>query len=329
MRSSAVTSAVSTILLITTLGGCDGGDRSVDTSTSTPVETTDPTDPIEAIDDGYERCAKDTLQGTFQIDLGDEYSTIQGSVADGVVPLNVWEEVLSASSCQVLEPPQLFCDPGCDSDATCGLDGECVPYPSNTDVGAVVIEGLTDPVEMDAIPPTQTYYFTGSLEQTPYASGDAISLYAAGGETEAFALLTHGVDALSVDLDTLAIAPGEAAELSWTPTSGSADTRVEITLNIALHGGNPGILLCEAEDTGSFTIPAEAIDGLLALGFSGFPSVKLSRQEVDATDALGGCVEFQSTSSVTLPVSIPGLTSCSNDDDCPDGQACQYDLTCG
>ncbi len=64
-------------------------------------------------------------------------------------------------------------------------------------------------------------------------------------------------------------------------------------------------------------------------GFSGFPTVVLTRRSGEAVDTAVGCVELAVQSVGVLDVAIDGLTSCSDDMDCPDGQRCQVDLTCG
>ena len=70
-------------------------------------------------------------------------------------------------------------------------------------------------------------------------------------------------------------------------------------------------------------------DQLLALGASGFPRVVLVRETVDSLVTAVGCVEFRVQSAAVLDVEIPGLISCSFDEDCPEGQICRPDLTCG
>ena len=42
-----------------------------------------------------------------------------------------------------------------------------------------------------------------------------------------------------------------------------------------------------------------------------------------------GCVDLRVQAARVLEVVIPGLVSCMGDPDCPMGQTCQANLTCG
>ncbi|MEZ4471162.1 MAG: hypothetical protein R3F60_10255 [bacterium] len=47
----------------------------------------------------------------------------------------------------------------------------------------------------------------------------------------------------------------------------------------------------------------------------------LTRRTVDAVDTAVGCVDFEVRSAAVLDVAIPGLISCSFDEDCPPGRS--------
>jgi hypothetical protein len=83
------------------------------------------------------------------------------------------------------------------------------------------------------------------------------------------------------------------------------------------------------DDTGSFEIPEPLVTALVDDGLSGFPTVVIVRSSVDSASIDPGCVELRVKSEVTLPVEIPGLTSCDGDEDCTPPETCQSDLTCG
>jgi hypothetical protein len=104
---------------------------------------------------------------------------------------------------------------------------------------------------------------------------------------------------------------------------------MHLVLSIANHGGTPGQIECEVPDTGEFTFPLSLTDALLTLGYSGFPAVWLTRRTATSVENQLGCIQFIVQSKAGLDIAIPGLTSCSDDTDCPDGQGCGPDLTCG
>ena len=83
------------------------------------------------------------------------------------------------------------------------------------------------------------------------------------------------------------------------------------------------------EDVETLGLRLFCLDRLLELGFSGFPSLALTRRTVDTVDLAPGCIELRVNSTTVLDVSIDGLISCSFDEDCPPDQICRLDLTCG
>jgi len=82
-------------------------------------------------------------------------------------------------------------------------------------------------------------------------------------------------------------------------------------------------------DAGSFSIPAALATELYKLGMSGFPTITITRRTADSTTITPGCIQFSVSSSLELEVSIVGLVSCIKDTECPTGQVCKVDLTCG
>lgn len=274
-------------------------------------------------------CPDDTRVGGFTIALQAEFTSVQGQVANAVVPLDVPVVDAEEGPCRLLRPPSLFCDPGCPVGQTCGPDG-CVPQPAAIDLGPVRVDGLTAPVELTARAPVWFYTFRGDLPHPGFAEGDAIRLHGEGTEgIDPFTLRGEGVAPLMVDGDTLPLDRGVDAALTWTPPAADGPAQVHVELNIANHGGTPARIECITEDDGAFAIPAALVDRLLDLGYSGFPSVVLTRRTVDRVELAPGCAELRVESAAALDVAIEGLTSCSDDDDCPAGETCQPDLTCG
>jgi len=275
-------------------------------------------------------CEASAHVGYFEVRLADGYTAVQGQVSDGVTPFLVPEVVGTDGPCRHLEPPDLFCDPACDPGTTCDESGNCIPIPSNVSVGVVTVTGLKSPVEMTARAPVFYYTNTGTLEHPGFDEGDHIHLSAGGeGDVAAFTLAGRGIAVLVMPEEAVPLTTDEPAVLSWTPPGQDGLGSVHVNLNIAQHGGTPGWIECEVPDTGNFTIPVGLTNSLLSQAYSGFPSVTITRRSADATNISAGCVDFFVESHVTLAIEIPGLISCSGPDDCPPGQTCLPDLTCG
>jgi len=275
-------------------------------------------------------CAEADRVGGFDITLADEFTAVQGQVADGVVPLDVSVVDAEDGECTLLRPPSLFCNPGCEVGQTCAGDDLCVAQPGAIDLGPVTVSGLTAEVEMSARAPVFFYTFRGDLPHPGFAEGDPITLDGAGTDgIDPFSLRGGGIAPLVTDLDTVALDPGQPAAVTWAPPGLEGPAQMRIELNIANHGGTPARVECFTADDGAFEIPASLVDRLLELGYSGFPSLALTRRTVDTVDLAPGCVELRVNSTTVLDVSIDGLISCSFDEDCPPDQICRLDLTCG
>jgi hypothetical protein len=278
-------------------------------------------------------CSDDERVGGFTLELLEEYTTVIGQVANGVSPLLVLETVVEAGDCRFARPVNYFCDPTCIGGDTCTANGECVPSPSNGSVGAVSVTGASGDFEMAARAPVYFYTFNGDLPHPAFDASSVVELVAEGdGDVGGFQVSAHGVDALVSGLHNPSLAAGEALTLAWVPSDaegGLEDTRILVDLNIANHGGAPGRIECETLDDGELTVSAELVDALLANGYSGFPSLVLSRVGAGSVGIEAGCVDLRLVSLRAFAVVIPGLTSCSNDDDCPTDESCQPDLSCG
>jgi len=277
----------------------------------------------------YRACEEHSRVGSFDVDLAAKYTGVQGQVFDGVVPSNVLSTLASEGGCRHARAPVLFCDPACVSGETCDADGQCIPYPVAQDVGTVEITGLLAPVEMEALPPGNFYTNSGSLPHPGFEAGADIALHAEGGVYEPFDLRGFGVDALAVEAKEVVVEAGVAVTLLWTPPTHPGPMRLRIALIVNGHGSIGSRIECEAEDTGVFVIPEALVTQLVNDGLSGFPTLSLSRTTSDTASIASGCVEFRVQSALVLPVSIPGLVSCSDNEDCAPPQTCQSDLTCG
>ena len=275
-------------------------------------------------------CAANTRIGGFQTALQDGFTSVQGTVANGVTPAFIPEIEASEGACQLLRPPTLFCDPACPGGQTCDATGACIDAPRNISVGAVTIAGLASPVTMEGNPPVFFYTNLGELDHPGFAEGDELHLTAAGADAVSpFSLDTRGVAPLELLGDTAVLNTDAPVLIQWTAPALTELATVHIDLNIAQHGGTPGRIECAVPDTGEFELPVTLSNQLLASGYSGYPSVIVTRRSADAVDTELGCIDWHVQSAGALAVEIPGLTSCSIDDDCPAGQTCQGDLTCG
>ena len=275
-------------------------------------------------------CTFEEHLGGFEIALNDGFTSVQGQVSNGVTPLRIPELDETVGDCTLYRPPNLFCDPACESGTTCDRDGECVDSPGAMSVGNVTVEGLKGAVQMSGRAPVFFYTHLGELEHPGFDEGDAIALTAAGdGDVAPFYLDALGVAPLEGLPATAALEQGQAVSVGWTPPGDSTVSSIHLNLNIAQHGGTPGRVECHVEDNGQFEIPVQLSDALLDSGFSGFPTLAVTRHSVDSTDLAQGCTQLAVQSVRVLEVVIPGLTSCSDDDDCDDPETCQPDLTCG
>ena len=277
---------------------------------------------------GYRPCTAATKVGGFRIDLGKGYTGVQGQVFDGVVPTNVSEVVETSGECKLLRKRTLLCNPRCVPGKTCDDKGVCIPTPTGVNVGKVTITGLKAPISMEPRAPIYYYTNSGTLPHPAFEPGAAIRLSATGGDYSPFVLLGEGIDALEVTAKEIPVDRGKATVIAWKPPTVKGKAKVHINLNIANHGGTPVRIECEVDDTGSFSIPEALVTKLVDFGFSGFPTVNLTRRTADSTTLAPGCVELVVTSEVSIPVALAGVVSCTTDKDCPAGKTCQADLTC-
>jgi hypothetical protein len=275
----------------------------------------------------YAPCPDAVHIGGFTLVLDDEYTGLSGAVADGVVPSNIAHLVAEEGPCRLLEKENLFCDPPCVPGETCGTEGACIPYPDNRDVGLVTVTGLVEPLEIEA-KWGDNYNNPGTMAHPGFETGATIQLTAAGAELAGFQLQGYGVESLQVSGKSVSIGSEGASEVSWTAPAAASPAMIHLALNINNHGSTSAWIECDAEDSGSLTLPATLITELYAMGLSGFPSLNVTRQSVDSADLEPGCVQLAVTSIRALAVEVDGVTSCTQDNQCPPNQTCGVDLQC-
>jgi Cys-rich repeat protein len=260
--------------------------------------------------------------GTFTVAVDPDYSSVYGSVNDGVVPLTVLQEVLAAGECRLMKQENPFCDPPCAAGDTCDLDQECVAYPQSVDLGTVTVVGLDVDVSMAPLTPGYTY-FEASLPHPPFQPGALVALAMDEGPLGPLSL--HGVGFTPVEiLDAeWVLTPGEPLTVTWSANTDAIQRSVvSLRLSIDQHGTSPVSVWCSFEDDAVAEIPASLVDGLLEAGITGFPSGELSRRTEDHRAVGQACVDFTLASPRTAAVSVSGHTPCFSDEDCPAGQSC-------
>lgn len=267
-------------------------------------------------------CPMETDQGGISLLVGTDETSIDGAVADGVVPTAVLEELLSDGDCKVLRRNNPYCDPACDPGTTCDFDGTCVEYPANQDLGTVSVSGLSKAVSMEAVFPGNTYYDT-SLPHPACTAPDVLTLSMPGGTygpAELHALCPEPYD---VTGNLWVIDPSADLVVSWpVPTTSVVRTEMALSLSIDQHGVSPSVLRCVFADDGEGTVSAAALAELVSVGVTGFPTGTLTRRTVDSAPAGAGCMEFTAEATRTVEVDVVGYTPCVSDEDCPDGQTC-------
>jgi hypothetical protein len=271
--------------------------------------------------------------GAFQISLVPPEGTmpgmtsLSGRVNDGPTPSTIiWEEQASSGYCKLLTPRVPFCSEPCLAGVACVEDDSCQPYPSALTAGTVTVNGAitkdgATSFTMDPI--NGTYQPVGIvLSYPPFSEGAAVTITAAGATAPAINLTGKGIVPLEILNDSIVLEDNKPVTVQWTPPTIAGISTISIMVDISHHGGTKGKIEVECPDNGSVIIPATLIDQLKALGYFGFPKMEITRRAV--TRDTGSNVELVIESKVTKYLHIPGLISCDEDDDCPEGQTCEY-----
>lgn len=266
-------------------------------------------------------------------DITQGFTSVLGRLYTGVSPSTVsWSQTATGGSCKLYTPKIPFCSPGCGSSAACVDDGKCEAYPTSVSVGQVDVKGIktkAGATTFSMSPVNNNYQAPGGtiLEFPPFAEGEMVTFSAAGDTaTGPFTVTAQGIPPLKVLNDSIVLTDGKAITLQWTPPTKAVGTKVSAVFDISHHGGTKGKLECEGADNGSMEIAGDLLDKLKALGMAGFPKVDVIRKGV-GTHAVAK-VDIVLESKVSKELSIPGLISCSGDEECPTGQTCQADLRC-
>jgi hypothetical protein len=273
----------------------------------------------------YDPCPVATGVGEFVIELGEDFTSVEGKVFDGVTPSLIPDELASAGECRLVTLPNLLCDPGCPvSTQTCGTNNQCQPLPVAHDVGTVTVSGLARAIEMTANANTGNYRpGPPALPHPGFTPGADLRLASSGGDYDPFELRGWGIEPLAVPAEPIEVNGGRPASIVWTPPTSAGPARMHAMLNVNNHGSSNTWIECDFVDTGAGEIPATLVDGLIAQGASGFPSITLARRTATSASIAPGCVQLLVTSSLDLDVTLSGLVSCDDSSMCPAGQTCK------
>lgn len=261
-------------------------------------------------------------------------TTFKGRVFDRKfapgVPMTVQQQ---AGDCQLLTPALPVCAPACSGTSTCTVAGTCVPAPNSKSVGTVMVRGVRTQAGLDLFtlePVGDLKVYQGTdLAYPPCFEGESVGIEVAGEDYSGFSVATTCIRPLVVRSGAeVPLAPDQPSTLTWDPPAAVGVSHVKLTLDVSHYRGLLGLVECEAPDTGSLTVPATLITELIELGYAGYPSLTLTRVSTQTVAVATGSVELRVVSSVTLPVTIPGLTSCIEDEMCPSGQVCNVIMSC-
>lgn len=255
---------------------------------------------------------------------------VSGFIRDGVEPLKSgWEMIDEVGDCQLFVPDTPLCDPECAVGEICAPGDACMRVPAKQSAGAVTVTGLGEPIALeDKVAGNYTLPTGLTRPYPPCAEGDAITFAVEGNGHDPFMLEVPCVATLDAP-EPVTIEGGAPIELRWAAPTMPELANLHAHLEIAHHGGKRGQLECDTTDDGELDIDATLIDGLINLGVSGFPTIVLTRSaSMSGSGEASEHVSLTVSASYESPVTIPGVISCTNNSECPDGQSCGMDLRC-
>lgn len=273
---------------------------------------------------------------TIAVDSFGGPPNIVGQVCDApklAYRMVVWDLIQEKDGCKLFEPRTPFCDPACERPTECVEDSVCGAEQTCFDAGTVSLKGLQNTEGKETLSLMyvgKRYTFnTSTVRSPPFTEGDSVTLEASGAEVEAFIIESRGVAPLEVlSTDGILMDRGKPVAVSWTAATIADNSRIEIRVDISHHGGQRGEVVCEVADTGTFEIPADVVTALIDLGVAGFPSLTVERFALGSTTITTGRVNLRVSSIEERMIEIPGVVSCTNDLDCPEGQTCQDNFMC-
>ncbi|HEX6272772.1 MAG TPA: hypothetical protein VFZ53_07030 [Polyangiaceae bacterium] len=202
----------------------------------------------------------------------------------------------------------------CSGDQKCVGPDDCREPPPLVGVGAVSVSGV-GPDVLDLSEVNKNYQYAFEITYPGFEDGDPISLTAAGDFYPAFVVTTTGVAPAVLQASDYLLSTGQPLLVEWTPGTNPA-ARVTVSLNISRHGGSPGYLQCETEDSGSLTIPADPIRELISLGVAGFPQLTFRRYTRADAQVTNGKIALEVEAIAIPTLAVEGYCSCFDSSDC-------------
>jgi hypothetical protein len=260
---------------------------------------------------------------------------VSGTVKSGpVLDLAPFSPAMTDGACVLLTPAIPFCSPSCGSGFGCVAGDKCAAIPKSLDAGTVSLSGIkgaSGATNVTLLVVAGVYQADPEMDVAfpPYDEGADVGLSATGGAVGAFSVHAKGIAKLVVGYDSLPFEKNKATTATWTAKGASSDARIHVKIEISHHGGpSKGRIECDTPDNGSITISAPLVTALLNLGYSGFPTIELTRISTGTAAVGTGHVALELSHPVERPLKIPGLVDCTDSTDCPTGQTCQNDLSC-
>jgi hypothetical protein len=241
-----------------------------------------------------------------------------------------WDIAAAAQGCELRIPVAPFCDPSCGTSAVCTQEEGCVAYPKAQDLGAVTLIGLHENA-LELKPVSATYQLPPEIElpHPPTDEGAVIRLQSGGGAYDPFTIAAAGIAPLELLGPELIPLDGAAPlTLQWQPPADPGASRIHVKVDISHHGGLKGVIQCDVEDDGESELEASLIEQLIDLGTAGFPTINVTRIATGGTSLEPGSVLLTVISRVELPLEVPGVVSCNEDDECSSGQVCANSRIC-
>lgn len=290
-----------------------------------------PTDGGEIIEDagiGDPNVFVGCFKLTHVVSTFGDSASFAGKIYDGATPSTLlWTTSLESGDCRVEIPSTPFCSTPCGSSAACVATDTCMPYPSSKSAGTIHVSGVSSSsgTAFDITPVLNGYQAPAgtTLNLPPFIEGTDVTVAA-----NSFSLTAKGVAPIALAQTSYALQTGTSLLVDWTKGSENVPSKIELEIDISHHGGIKGKIVCETEDDGSIRIDGSLIDRLISLGVSGFPSITVQRRANAWGVISAGRVDLDIISSTEVGVTVPGLTSCTDDTQCPSGQTCQDDLKC-